>query len=263
MSYLLNIFFILFLKFILIITTQVKANKGLTDIFYNSTSKILFFKIPLEENCDKDSLILNLSYPYRSNRTYCSSNCNINRINTSNIFYECEIKKEECDLLEGNKKIIIDSISEPSDCEFENPNYMISVINFEQSSVDMACANYKLSFFIHDNKLLYYPYDNIFFNFPIYYKDKMETAECLFPKNINQKRIACTIDASNRTFEKGYFVNFEYNKSIALTKDLNLTLNLEKYVLEDDCGKTINKERMILFQVYNYIIILFLFILYI
>ena len=262
MSFILEILFFLFLKFYFVESyIEIKTSKGLTDIYYNSTSEIMSFKIPLKENCTEDILKLSLSYPYKSNRTPCSANCEINRTNINDIFYECKIDKTECDLLEGNKKIIIDSILEPSDYEFDNKKTMLSVINFETTRLDMVCANYKLSFFLIDDNLQNHPYEDIFFNFPIYYKDKMETAECIFPKqNI---KIPCTIDASNRLFEKGYFVKFEFNKSIVLTKDLNLTLKLDKYILEDDCGKdTNNIGEMIYFKIYHSVLLFFFLVIY-
>ena len=81
---------------------------------------------------------------------------------------------------------------------------MVSVLNFESSDIDMICSNYKLSFWLTDVNLEYHPFDNLEFNFPIYYRDKKETAECIFPKSGQQ--IPCSIDASKRLFEKGYFI---------------------------------------------------------
>ena len=54
----------------------------------------------------------------------------------------------------------------------------------------------------------------------------MKIADCIFAK-IGWK-IAYTIEASQRVFEKEYFSNFKYNKIIGLTKGLILTLELEK-----------------------------------
>ena len=87
----------------------------------------------------------------------------------------------------------------------------------------------------------------------------METANCIIPKI--SKYIPCIIDASERIFEKGYFINFEYNKSIELTQDLNLSLKLNKYVLEDDCGKNINQGKIIYIKLCYYFIFFFLFFL--
>ena len=261
MSYIINLIVFLFFQISLIKSaTTLKASKGLTDIFYNSTSQKLLFKIPVEEDPSINAITLNLSYPYRYNRSYCFADCVINRTISTNIFYDCTISKTDCDSLDGNKKIIIEEkIISPDNCEFQDPKTMVSVIYFEKTNIDMVCANYKLSFFVEDINLENHPYEDIYFQFPVYYKDKMETADCIFPK-IGRK-IACTIDASQRVFEKGYFVNFEYNKTIALTKDLNLTMELEKYVLEDDCGKDMNKGELISisFKICKYIIFLFLF----
>jgi len=261
MSYFINLIVLLLFQITLIKSqTFLKASKGLTDIFYNSTSQNLLFKIPVEEDYPSiNNLILNLSYPYRYNRSNCFADCIINKTISTNICYDCKISKTDCDSLDGNKKIIIEEILSPNNCEFENLKSMVSVIYFEKTNIDMVCANYKLSFFVTDDTLENHPYEDIYFKFPVYYKDQMETADCIFPKNKDGKKIACTIDASQRVFEKGYFVNFEYNKTISLTKDLNLTMELEKYVLEDDCGKDMNKVKMISFKACNYIIFLFLF----
>ena len=260
---------ILILLFILIIEststpTLIKA-KGLQNIsYFNSTSEpidlILSFRIPVESN-DPSTLKLNLSYPYRSNRTYCEADCTLNNDEQNNKYYDCEIKQSLCDLIGENKKIIIDSIIEPDNYEFENIKALASVINFEVDDLEMTCANYKLSFFLIDRNLdKNHPYEKINFEFPIYYKDKQETAKCIIPKD--GIYIPCTIDASNRIFEKGYFINFEYNKSIELTEDLNLTLKLKKYVLEDDCGKDINFWKILYFSKYNFISLMLLFSFY-
>ena len=246
MSYIIIIFFFLFIN-ILNIKSQycpIRAEKGLTDIFYNSTEETLSFKIPIESD-SYNTLKLNLSYPYRSNRTYCTSDCEkITNSETNDKYYYCKIKHSECDLMDGtSKKIKIHSIIDYPNCQFENLYPITSVINFESNNIEMVCSNYKLCFFFQDYNLQNHPFDNISFNFPIYYKDKMETANCIIPKN--SKYIPCTIDASERIFEKGYFINFEYNKSIELTQDLNLSLKLNKYVLEDDCGKNINQGKII------------------
>ena len=260
---------ILILLLILIIEststpTLIKA-KGLQNIsYFNSASEpidlILSFKIPVESN-DPSTLKLNLSYPYRSNRTYCEADCTLNNDEQNNKYYDCEIKQSLCDLIGENKKIIIDSIIEPDNYEFENIKALASVINFEVDDLEMTCANYKLSFFLIDRNLdKNHPYEKINFEFPIYYKDKQETAKCIIPKD--GIYIPCTIDVSNRIFEKGYFINFEYNKSIELTEDLNLTLKLKKYVLEDDCGKDINFWKILYFSKYNFISLMLLFSFY-
>ena len=237
----------------------IKAKKGLTDIYYNSTEETLSFKIPIESD-SYESLKLNLSYPYRSNRTYCTSDCEkTTNSETNDKHYYCKIKHSECDLMDGTiKKIVIHSVINPN-CQFENINIMTSVINFESNNIQMVCSNYKLCFFFQDTTLVNHPFDNISFTFPIYYKDKMENANCIIPKN--SQIIPCTIDASQRIFEKGYFINFEYNKSIELTQDLNLSLKLNKYVLEDDCGKNINQGKMMVIKLCYYIIFFFLFFL--
>ena len=257
MLLLINFFVLSFIQFSFEINTIINSTKGIIDIFYfsNSTTKILYFKIPVDRDYSSiNSLLLKLSYPYNFNRTDCFASCALNNTNSSNIFYDCQISDSDCDSLDGNKKIIITEIVSPNNCEFENLNSLVSVIYFETTSLELVCANYKLSFFFEAENLEHHPSEDIYFNFPVYYKDEMETAECIFPKI--REKIACTIDASQRVFEKGYFINFEHNKTVALTKDLNLTIELEKYVLEDDCGKNINKGKMMLFKVWNYFLFL-------
>ena len=264
-----KIIFFLFIKYSIIesVESHISTTKGITDIIYNSTLEFISFHIPTtvtEESNNPTNLTLNLSYPYRSNRTFCSANCGLKFDIIDNIqenkeyYYYCLIEKRECDLLEDNKKIIIDSIIEPPNYEFENRDSLISEINFEAQNIEMVCSNYKISFFFKKDDLEYHPYDNIEFTFPIYYKDKQETAICIFPKQGDY--VPCIIDAGQRIFEKGYFINFEYNKTIELTKDLNLTLKLNKYILEDDCGKNINNGKLICFNLYYLILFFFLFL---
>ena len=249
MSFLLNYIFLFFFRFSFIeSTTTIKASKGIKDINYNYNENITTFKIPIEDGTSYNSdLTLTLLYPQKINRNeHCQATCDKDN---SNLFYECKITKSNCELLTDNKKIIIQGISSLPDYQFSNLKSMVSVINFESSDVDMICSNYKLSFWLTDLNLEYNPYDNLEFNFPIYYRDKKETADCIFPKS--GKQIPCSIDASKRLFEKGYFINFEYDKIIHLTNDLNLTLRLNKYTLEDDCGKNINKGKIIYSKIYN------------
>ena len=237
--------------------TEINA-KGLRNIAYQSTTDpaeiILSFEIPLADSISSQRTIkLKLTYPYKSNRELCEAECNLS---ADNKFYACSIKNTTCDLIGENKKIIIDSII-PSSYSFKNINSMTSVINFEADDLEMVCSNYKLSFFLIDRNINKHPYEKINFEFPIYYKDKSETAKCIIPEQGNY--IPCTIDASKRLFEKGYFINFEYDKNIALTEDLNLTLKLKKYVLEDDCGKDINFMKILYFDKYNCILLMILF----
>ena len=248
MSFLLNYIFLFFFRFSFIeSTTIIQASEGIKDINYNYNENITTFKIPIEDGTSYNSdLTLTLLYPQKINRDPCEAICNKD---STNLFYECKITKDDCELLTDNKKIIIQGISPTEDCAFSNLKSMVSVLNFESSDIDMVCSNYKLSFWLTDDNLVYHPFDNLEFNFPIYYRDKKETAECIFPKSGNQ--IPCSIDASKRLFEKGYFINFEYDKIIHLTNDLNLTLRLNKYTLEDDCGKNINKGKIIYSKIYN------------
>jgi hypothetical protein len=241
--------------------TEINA-KGLRNIAYQSTTDpaeiILSFEIPLADSISSPREIkLELTYPYKSNRELCEAECNLS---ADNNFYACSIKNTTCDLIGENKKIIINSIIDPPDYSFKNINSMTSVINFEADDLEMVCSNYKLSFFLIDRNINKHPYEKINFEFPIYYKDKQETAKCIIPKD--GIYIPCTVDASNRIFEKGYFINFEYNKSIELTEDLNLTLKLKKYVLEDDCGKDINFWKILYFSKYNFISLMLLFSFY-
>ena len=239
-------------------STEINA-KGLKNIAYQSTTDpaeiILSFEIPLADSISSPRTIkLKLTYPYKSNRELCVAECNLS---ADNNFYACSIKNTTCDLIGENKKIIINSIIDPSDYSFKNINSMTSVINFEAHDLEMVCSNYKLSFFLIDRNIDKHPYEKINFEFPIYYKDKSETAKCIIPEQGNY--IPCTIDASKRLFEKGYFINFEYDKNIELTEDLNLTLKLKKYVLEDDCGKDINFMKILYFDKYNFILLMILF----
>ena len=250
MSFLLNFIFLFFFRFSLIeSTTIIEASQGIKDITYDYDQNFTTFKIPIDQDNSISSLTLLLKYPYNINRTACEATCTKDTTDSSNIFYKCKITKDDCELLTDNKKIIIQGISPTEDCAFSNLKSMVSVLNFESSDIDMVCSNYKLSFWLTDVNLEYHPFDNLEFNFPIYYRDKKETADCIFPKS--GKQIPCSIDASKRLFEKGYFINFEYDKIIHLNEDLNLTLRLNKYTLEDDCGKNINKGKMIYYKIYN------------
>ena len=265
MSYSLILIFLFYIINSIIKSESTEINaKGLRNILYKSTSNpeelILSFEIPLIETegiTYPNALTLNLAYPYKSTRQPCTSQCEL-KTETDNNFYECSISNTTCDLIGENKKIIINSILSPSGYSFKNINSMVSVINFEVDDLEMVCSNYKLSFFLKDRNIdKNHPYEKINFEFPVYYKDKNETAKCIIPEQGDY--IPCTIDASKRLFEKGYFINFEYNKSIILTDDLNLTLKLKKYVLEDDCGKDINFMKILYFNKYNFILLMLLF----
>ena len=260
MSYSMILIFLLYIINSIIKSQSTVINaKGLKNIAYQSQTNpaeiILSFEIPLAESISSPTSIkLKLTYPYKSNRELCKAECNLS---ADNNFYACSISNTTCDLIGENKKIIIDSIIYPPDYSFKNINSMTSVINFEADDLEMVCSNYKLSFFLIDRDIDKHPYEKINFEFPIYYKDKSETAKCIIPEQ--GIYIPCTIDASKRLFEKGYFINFEYDKSIALTEDLNLTLKLKKYVLEDDCGKDVNFMKILYFDKYNFILLMILF----
>ena len=150
-------------------STEINA-KGLRNIIYKSTSNpvelILAFEIPLIEQSDityPTSITLNLSYPYKSNRQPCTSDC-VLKDETNNKFYDCSIKNTSCDLIGENKKIIIYSIKDPNDFSFKNINSMTSVINFEVDDLEMVCSNYKLSFFLIDRNIdKKHPYEKIHF----------------------------------------------------------------------------------------------------
>ena len=250
MGFIINLIFLFFCGFPLIESTGTYIyNKGITDITYNNaaTPKTTSFKIILEQ-APSVSLTLFLSYPYNRDRSFCKAECN-SYSDANGPFYACTITETYCDLLNDNKRIIIDSIESPSGYYFSNIETLSSLITFELTDIDMVCSNHKLSFWLTDINLEHRPYENLEFNFPVYYRDNKETAECIFPKYGNS--IPCVIDASKRLFEKGYFINFEYDKIIHLTNDLNLTLRLNKYTLEDDCGKNINKGKIIYSKIYN------------
>ena len=262
MGFIINLIFLFFYGFSLIESSVTYINnKGITDITYDNTGteKTTSFKIRLEQASSGTHLTLLLSYPYKSNRDPCEANCDIVS-DAEGSFYDCTITETNCDLLNDNKRIIIESIKPPTSYSFSNIETLTSLITFELTDIDMVCSNYKLSFWLTDNNLQHRPYDNLEFSFPVYYRDNKEAAECIFPKYGNS--IPCVIDASKRLFEKGYFINFEYNKTIALTNDLTLILKLNKYTLEDDCGININKGKMIYFKIYNSFYIFLLLILF-
>ena len=263
MEFIINLIFLFFCGFPLIESTNtIYTKNGITDITYDdsvNTAIKTTFKIRLDQASSEAHLTLSLKYPYKSDRNPCEADCILDNSDSTNLFYVCEITKASCDLLNDNKRIIIQSIKTPTGYSFLNIKTMSSLITFELTDIDMVCSNYKLSFWLTDNNLQYLPYDNLEFNFPVYYRDNKETAECIFPKYGNS--IPCVIDASKRLFEKGYFINFEYNKTIALTDDLTLILKLNKYTLEDDCGININKGKMVFFKIYNSFYIFLLLIL--
>ena len=250
MSFIINLIFLIFCVFLPIKSSiAINNTKGIIDITYDNSLKKTSFKIPIDEVYSADPLTLLLTYPYKSNRDSCEATCNLD---ATNLFYACEITNTPttCDLLNDNKRIIIDSIDSPAGYSFLNIDTLTSLITFELTNIDMVCSNHKLSFWLTDNNLQHRPYDNLEFSFPVYYRDNKEIAECIFPKYGNS--IPCVIDASKRLFEKDYFINFEYNKTIALTDDLTLILKLNKYTLEDDCGININKGKMVFFKIYNF-----------
>ena len=263
MGFIINLIFLFFCGFPLIESTNtIYTKNGITDINYDDSDNTdikTTFKIRLDQASSEAHLTLSLKYPYKSNRNPCEAECDIS---SDGSFYDCTITKSDttCDLLNGNKRIIIQSINSPTGYTFSNIDTLTSLITFELTDIDMVCSNYKLSFWLTDINLEHRPYENLEFNFPVYYRDNKETAECIFPKYGNS--IPCVIDASKRLFEKDYFINFEYNKTIALTDDLTLILKLNKYTLEDDCGININKGKMIYFKIYNSFYIFLLLILF-
>ena len=218
--------------------TYLKPTQGIKNIEYHSEGQKLSFQIPLESSDDIETITLNFSEPKKINRENCESTCSIH----SNIM-NCEIEKSDCELLQNTSFIIrIESIIENS-YEFTSYDLLTSEINFETTSIEMTCSNYKLSFFLYSNYLNKHSYENMNFSFPIYYRDKKEEAQCIFPNK--GKYIPCVIDATKILFQKDYSIDFDINNPIKLNDDLNITINnFKKYKLEDDCGKDINNNSI-------------------
>ena len=218
--------------------TYLKPTQGIKNIEYHSEGQILSFQIPLESSDDIETITLNFSEPKKINRENCESTCSIH----SNIM-NCEIEKSDCELLQNTSFIIrIESIIGNS-YEFTSYDLLTSEINFETTSIEMTCSNYKLSFFLYSNYLNKHSYENMNFSFPIYYRDKKEEAQCIFPNK--GKYIPCAIDATKILFQKDYSIDFDINNPIKLNDDLNITINnFKRYKLEDDCGKDINNNSI-------------------
>ena len=250
---------ILFLmtKVNMITITYLTPTQGILNITYNSTESKLYFQIPLSQTFDTTTLIhLNLSEPLRVNRTNCICPCNI----ISNIMY-CEIDKSYCELLFSDSAIRINSIEEDI-YDFSSYHLLTSEINYEISTIEMTCSNFKLSFFFYNYDLNKHPYQNIDFTIPVYYRDKEIRAICILPKN--GIYIPCVIDATRILFEKDYTLDFDINNPIKLTDDLSMTLSkIKGYKLEDDCGKEIDwaPKFLKLNSIIN-LILLFLFLLF-
>ena len=142
--------------------TYLKPTQGIKNIEYHSEEQKLSFQIPLESSDNIDPITLNISEPKKINRDNCVSHCRIQ----SNIMY-CYILKSECELLQNTSFIIrIESIIENS-YEFNSYDLLTSEINFETTSIEMTCSNYKLSFFLYSNYLNKHSYENMNFSFPM------------------------------------------------------------------------------------------------
>ena len=255
-----NFYFLFIILFITLIQSEdinyLVPIKGIIDIKYNS--EILSFSIPLDTCDDMTSIELSLSEPYKSNRDNCKAECSI-----SSKKMNCQIKKEDCDLLEEYSIITIESIIYPPSYDFNSYELLSSTIFFNATSIEMICSNFKLSFFFYDEELKNHPYNNFNFSFPIFYQNKEKEAICILPKN--GKYIPCVIDATKILFKKDYSINFDINSPIQITDDLNISLtNIKKYKLEDDCGKDMDNyaSKMNYFGI-RYIMKLFCFLCFI
>ena len=217
---------------------------GVMDISYqNNTENILLstlsFSIPLEPHSSMPETIkLELSEPSQRNGAHCFAQCSYeNKLN-------CQIKKEECDSIDYDSKIVtVLSINDPNNYKFVNEGALTNYISFQTHSIEMTCSNFKLSFFFEYRELKNHPYEKEDFSIPINYKEKKGEAKCILPKQSSY--IACIIDAGNTLFQKDDFIEFETNKPIKINDDLNLSLNIEKYKLEDDCGKDTSNSNYI------------------
>ena len=222
---------------------------GVMDINYvNNTENIqlstLSFSIPLElppSISMPATIILELSEPSKRNGEHCTARCSYSNSNSK---LDCQIIKSDCDSINyDSKKVTVLSINSTDNYQFLNKDSLTNYISFKTTSIEMTCSNFKLSFFFYYEELSYHPYDQEDFSMPIYYKEKKGEAKCILPKN--SRYIACIIEANNTLFQKDYFIKFETDKPIIINDNLNLSLNIEKYRLEDDCGKDTSSSTYI------------------
>ena len=228
--------------------------------YVNNTENIqqstLSFLIPLESAPSiSGAITLELSEPTKRNGDHCYAECSYNNGNL-----ECKITKVHCDSINYNsKKVTVLSIL-TSNYEFVNKGSLTSYISFKTTSIEMTCSNFKLSFIFYYEGLNNHPYTKTDFSIPIYYKDKKGEAKCILPEKTSY--IPCIIDADNILYQKGYSIVFESSKPIIINENLNLSLTIEKYKLEDDCGKDTSSSNYIdklnLVKVINIILLIFL-----
>ncbi len=223
--------------------TKLNNTGGIKEIKFhnNETEEIpesyLSFLIPLGTPIGSITLNLNLLEPKNSDGTQCKAKCPY-----SDNALNCEILESDCDSIGEDSKVIIQSIVENDLYEFENLGSLTSYISFRTTSIEMTCSNFKLSFFLFYENLQNNPYENLNFLIPFHYKEKKGNAKCILPKQ--SKYIPCIIDAGNTLFQKDNFIEFETNKPITI-EDLDLSINIEKYRLEDDCGKDTSSSNYI------------------
>jgi len=224
--------------------TKLNNTGGIKEIKFhnNETEEIsesfLSFLIPLGTPIGSITLNLNLLEPKNSDGNQCTAECPY-----SDNALNCKILESECDSIGEDSKVIIDRIVEYNDYQFENPDSLASYISFRTTSIEMTCSNFKLSFFLFYGNVQNHPYENLNFSIPFHYKEKKGEAKCILPKK--SEYIPCIIDAGNTLFQKDNFIEFETNKQIAINKDLDLNINIEKYRLEDDCGKDTSSSNYI------------------
>ena len=225
--------------------TKLNNTEGIKEIKFhnNETEEIpvsfLSFLIPLGTSITEPNPIkLILSEPKNSNEDMCTAECSLEENKL-----DCKIYETACDSIGDNSKVIINSIFEPNGYEFENINSLTSFISFRTTSIEMTCSNFKLSFFLSCGEIGLHPYENLDFKIPIHYKEKKGEAKCILPKQ--SEYIPCIIDADNTLFQKNNYIEFETNKPIAINEDLDLSINIEKYRLEDDCGKDTSSSNYI------------------
>jgi hypothetical protein len=237
------IIFICFFSIIIITKnspTELKPKEGLLNIEYEyigeSGQEKMHFQIPLEnENININSLTLKLSKPLKDNRDQCTASCLV-----VNSIMSCEISKSECQLLDQSSKIIINSII-GGDYFFSNINSLVSEIQYETSSLEMTCSNFRLSFFLYSNNLNVHPIVNKDFSFTAFYRNKEVKVSCILPKTVNY--LPCIINATKILFKKDYTIDFALSSPINVDSGLNISItNLKNYKLEGDCGKEIDSS---------------------
>jgi hypothetical protein len=239
------LFLIILISILSLTISQTKLNNtgGITNITYHNneteadiTESFLSFLIPLGTPITvSDTITLILSEPKKSDGNLCKAECS----KIDNVL-SCKILESICDSIGYDSKVIVNSI-ETFGYEFENINSLISYISFKTISIEMTCSNFKLSFFLSRGELGNNPYQNLNFSIPIHYKEKKGEAKCILPKT--SQYIPCIIDAGDTLFQKDNFIEFETNKPIIITENLNLSMSIEKYKLEDDCGKDTNSSN--------------------